>query len=210
MSGIRAIMKNEKTREMKKTMKAMGRRGWVLVLGLAAVAASSSARGEASDVLGTFGEWTAFADGQGASKLCYMASAPVKKEGKYSNRGEAAVLISHNLADKTFDVVSIVAGYDYQAGEDVLVQVNEKKFTLFSKGDRAWNSDGAADKAMVAAMKKGNSLIVVGTSNRGTRTTDNYSLSGFTKAYEAINKACPETGAKPAKAEKNADKKTDK
>ena len=34
------------------------------------------------------------------------------------------------------------------------------------------------------------SLKVVGTSSRGTITTDSYSLQGFTKAYQKINEAC--------------------
>lgn len=174
-----------------------------ILLALAMAAAAAAA--DTPAVLGTFGEWTAFAEGQAGAKLCYAASAPVKKEGKYSSRGDAAVLVTNNLGDKTFDVVSIVAGYDFQPGQDVLVQVDEKKFTLFSKGDRAWNSDTAGDKAMVAEMKKSGKLIVIGTSNKGTRTTDTYSLSGFGKAYEAMVKACPEH-AKPAKAEIKAKK----
>lgn len=178
---------------------------WRNLLGLASVLAALAmaapvTAADSPEVLGTFGDWTAFAEGQGASKLCYAASAPVKKEGKYSNRGDAAVLITNSLGDKTFDVVSVVAGYDYQPGQDVLAQVDERKFNMFSKGDRAWNSDTATDKAMVAEMKKAGKLTVVGTSNKGTRTTDTYSLSGFAKAYEAIVKACPE-GAKAAKTE---------
>lgn len=187
-----------------------GMRGWIWASGLAAMAAGWPAIGAAApEMLGTFGEWTAFADGQGNSKLCYVASAPSKKEGKYTNRGEAAVLITHNLADKSFNVVSVVAGYDYQPGEDVLAQVDEKKFTMFSKGDRAWTSDGATDRAVVEAMKHGSRMIVIGTSNKGTRTTDTYSLSGFGKAYEAIGKACPGAPktAEPAKAKGKAVKK---
>jgi hypothetical protein len=33
-------------------------------------------------------------------------------------------------------------------------------------------------------------MIVKGTSSRGTLTTDTYSLSGFTAAFNAISKAC--------------------
>lgn len=184
-------------------------RGWVLMSGLLAFTASTAAVGApAPQVLGTFGHWTAFSDGKGDSKLCYIASAPTKKEGKYTNRGEAAVLVTHNLADKTFDVVSVVAGYEYKAGDDVLTQVDEKKFTMFSKGDRAWNSDGATDRAMVAAMKRGNRMIVIGTSSHDTRTTDTYSLAGFTKAYQEIGKACP-APAKP-KAQVKPEKKPEK
>lgn len=145
---------------------------------------------DSPEVLGTFGEWTAFAEGNDKTKLCYAASAPIKKEGKYTSRGDTAVLVTHNLNDGTFDVVSVVAGYDFKADEDVLTQVDAKKFTMFSKGDRAWNAESKDDKTMVAEMKRGNHLLVIGTSTRGTRTTDTYSLSGFTKAYQAISKAC--------------------
>ena len=100
-------------------------------------------------------------------------------------------MVTHNLSDGSFDVVSIVAGYEFKPDEDVLAQVDSKKFTMFSKGDRAWNAEGKDDQAMVAAMKRGRNLLVIGTSSRDTRTTDTYSLSGFTKAYQAIGKACP-------------------
>ncbi len=167
---------------------------WALAFAATALGA------ERPQVLGTFGEWTAFAEGDGGAKVCYAASAPVKKEGKYSNRGDAAVLVTNSLAEKTFNVVSVVAGYEYQPGQDVLAQVDEKKFNMFSKGDRAWNTDAAGDKAMVAEMKKAGKLMVVGTSSKGTRTTDTYSLAGFGKAYETVAKACPE-GTKAAKSE---------
>jgi hypothetical protein len=186
-------------RNRKETAKAMRALKTILLLTISvSCAAAPLPAAEPPEVLGTFGEWSAFAEGQGASKLCYAASAPVKKEGKYSSRGDVAVLVTDNLSDKTFDVVSVVSGYDFQPKEDVLVQVDEKKFNLFSKGDRAWNSDAAADKAMVAEMKKSSKMLVVGSSNKGTRTTDTYSLSGFGKAYEAITKACPQAVQKPA------------
>ncbi|MFO1120388.1 MAG: invasion associated locus B family protein [Rhodospirillales bacterium] len=50
--------------------------------------------------------------------------------------------------------------------------------------------DAAVDRAIVAAMKAGKAMIVRGTSARGTLTTDTYSLSGFSAALAAIDKAC--------------------
>jgi len=39
-------------------------------------------------------------------------------------------------------------------------------------------------------MKGGNRMVVYGTSSRGTKTTDTYSLSGFTAMKKRIDKAC--------------------
>ena len=46
------------------------------------------------------------------------------------------------------------------------------------------------DKALVRAMIRGVTMIVRGTSSRGTLTIDTYSLRGFTAAHEAIGVAC--------------------
>jgi invasion protein IalB len=173
----------------------------VIVIGLGA---PGRAAAEPPKVLATSGDWSAFAEGDEGAKVCYAAAAPTKKEGQYTSRSDVAVLVTHNMADKSRDVVSVVAGYEYKSGEDVLVQVDATKFNLFVHGDRAYAADGATDKALVAAMKRGSKMVVIGTSSRGTRTTDTYSLSGFIKAYEAISRAC----AEPAKKKEPAGKST--
>ena len=42
----------------------------------------------------------------------------------------------------------------------------------------------------VAAMKRGSRMIVNGTSAKGTKTKDTYSLNGFSSAYKAISNKC--------------------
>ena len=46
------------------------------------------------------------------------------------------------------------------------------------------------DNEMVNAMKRGSRMVVYGTSSRGTKTKDTYSLSGFANAYRAISNKC--------------------
>ena len=43
---------------------------------------------------------------------------------------------------------------------------------------------------MVRAMRVGKKLVIRGISSRGTKTTDTFSLKGFTKAYAAMNRSC--------------------
>ena len=64
-----------------------------------------------------------------------------------------------------------------------------ESYEMFSKGDTAWVDTGN-DKKIVAAMKSGKSLVVNGTSWRGTQTEDTYSLVGISAALAAIDKAC--------------------
>jgi hypothetical protein len=72
----------------------------------------------------------------------------------------------------------------------VQVRIGSEKFTLFTDGETAWSRSPKDDKQLVDAMRRGNSMVIVGMSSKGTQTTDTYSLTGFSKAYEAIGKAC--------------------
>ena len=86
--------------------------------------------------------------------------------------------------------VGFTAGYAYQKDSEAVVEVDGKKFTLFTHQDGAWAADAKADNALVQAMMKGRRLVIHGTSSRGTKTVDTYSLIGFTRAHKAIGKAC--------------------
>ena len=140
--------------------------------------------------LGTFGKWNAFTQTEANKKVCYAALKPAKTEGTYKARGDVLLTVTHRPADKAFDVVSIVAGYQYQPDSDVAVDMGKKKWVLFTSTDRAWARDAATDKQIVQAIAKGGTLTAKGTSNRGTPTTDTFSVAGFAQAYKAINEAC--------------------
>jgi invasion protein IalB len=158
----------------------------VLVLGVAGVSSAAAQQ----KALGTFRDWTAVVDGTGSTRICYIGSVPKKAEGKYTKRGETHVLITHRPADKVTGEVSVTAGYPYKTGQDAEAEIDGKTFKLFTRGENAWAYNAASDRSMVSAMKAGREMIIRGTSSRGTLTTDTYSLSGFTAAYAAIDKAC--------------------
>lgn len=139
--------------------------------------------------LGEFGNWGAYAFDEQGEKACFMASRPVKDEGDYEKRGEIFAIVTHRPADKSRDVVSLEAGYKYKAESPVKVSIDGKDFNLAPHEETAWAGD-EVDRALVAAMKAGNLMVVEGVSARGTETKDTYSLKGFTKAYQTIGKAC--------------------
>lgn len=163
------------------------------LLAAAALASVAAAPARAADPvsIGIFDNWQAVTFDEGGKKGCYITSRPTKEEGQYSQRGRVYVLVTHRPADKTFDVVSVVAGYTYGDGGDVTVSIDDADYALFTHNDSAWAPDAATDKKLVDAMKKGNRMVVRGVSSRGTKTTDTYSLKGFTRAYQAIAEACP-------------------
>lgn len=157
---------------------------------LALLAIVPSAEASEQKEIGTFGVWSAYVFEENGGKVCYMAAKPDKAEGKYSKRGDVVAMITHRPAEGTKNVFSYMSGYGYKKGSDVTMSIDSKKFTLFTQNDMAWAADAAADTNIAEAVKKGSKMVVSGVSGKGTQTKDTYSLSGSTKAYEAITKAC--------------------
>ncbi len=161
-----------------------------LAISVLCVAISLAARAEEVDVLGVFQDWRAYKTTQAGKPLCYMAGEPKKAVGKYKKRGKIYAMVSHRPGAKTFDVFSVHAGYTYKEGSSVTVGIGGDSFTLFTHGDVAWARKASHDRALVRAMKAGRDMVVRGVSSRGTKTTDTYSLLGFSAAYSEISSAC--------------------
>lgn len=140
--------------------------------------------------LGTFKDWQAFVLDDGKGVTCYMASKPKKTTGDAGKRGDSYVLITHRPAEGSYDVVSFTAGYTYAPRSEAVVEIGQQSFKLFTEHDAAWAREEATDKALAQAIRGAASLVLRGTSSRGARTVDTYSLAGSSAAYQAISKAC--------------------
>ena len=157
-----------------------------------AALAAGPAAAQTPRQIAEFGAWTAFAYEQRGGPVCYVASrATSEKGGPRGREGgrEAFLLVTHRPAEKTWGEVSIVPGYTYRKDDAPTARIGNDSFTLFAKEDSAWARD-EDDPRLVEAMKRGTEMVVTGTPSRGSDSTDSFSLMGFTKAYEAIDKAC--------------------
>jgi len=149
---------------------------------LVACVMTSSVFGEKH--LGTFGAWHVIK----SEGVCFASSQPEKSTGKYSSRGDVYLMVSFRPKEKVAGEFSTVIGYTFKKGSIPQVSIDTAHdFELFTQGDAAWSHE---DQKLIEAMKKGNQLTLEGISSRGTKTTDTYSLTGFSKAYEAGKKAC--------------------
>ena len=137
-------------------------------------------------------DWGAYRYDNDGSRLCFVSSVPTKSQGKYDpkNRGDVRVFVSHGPGKAERDVVQVIAGYRYKPQSDVSLTIDGKSFKLFTIEDRAYAESEEDDRRIITLMKRGSRMTVVGISSRGTKTTDTYSLSGFTKTKAVIDKTC--------------------
>ena len=155
-----------------------------------AAAAWTGAPASAQD-LGEFRDWRAHRFTEEGKRVCTMWSQPEKAEGKYKRRGEIFALVSHRPAENRLGVVSFEMGYPFAPGKDLAVSVDGgAPIRLPTSGSLAWHDSAEVNVELVKKMRAGNRMVVTGRSARGTKTTDTYSLSGFTAGYKAVSKAC--------------------
>lgn len=162
----------------------------VSIFALAVLASPGPAESAEVETIGNFGKWRAHTFEDQGNKACYMTGQPVRDEGKYDKRGDIYVMVTHRPADKVRDEVSFWAGYNFKNKSLVQIAIDDLKFEVFPHQEIAWAPDAESDRKLVAAMKAGSTMVVQGTSRRGTDTKDTYSLSGFTKAYNTMTQAC--------------------
>ena len=163
----------------------------IFIFTLAFMVSTSLAWSAERKELGIFGDWTAYKMTENGSPVCYMVSMPTKSTGKYKRRGDIFLIVSHRPKSKSFNVLSMTAGYNYKKDSQATIQIDKKeKVTLFTQEDSAWAQTSKEDNQLYRMMKAGNKAVVIGKSSLGNITTDTFSLKGFTKAANAIDKAC--------------------
>ena len=118
---------------------------------------------------------------------CFIGSAPVETDLPESKQRGITYILVYRINKSKDAIVQIAAGYPYKKDQNVDVIIDNVQFDFYSDDDAAWFND---DNKVIFAMKKGIKLTVKGESSRGTKTTDIYTLKGFTAAYNKLTKDC--------------------
>ena len=160
-----------------------------LSLGLAVPAAA-----EPANLLGVFGNWSAFSSGSGSNLTCYALSRPRAKRPAGAKRGDIYLMVSDWPARKVKAEPQIVYGYQGKEGGAAALAVGGDKFTFFirnnGKEGSSWLQQLADNGKLIDAMQAGVSAVATGISSRGTKTSDTYSLAGFNDAMTKVHAAC--------------------
>jgi len=152
--------------------------------------ASTNAATSGAMELGKFGDWGAYMAGTGANKVCFALSQPLERLPKGLNRDPAYLFITSRPAQNVRNEVAFMLGFGLKANVDGAATIDGHAFALESKDKTAFVKNAAEEPQMVQAMRAGSKLSVKTTSLRGNVTTDNYSLSGLTKALDKVQSDC--------------------
>ena len=161
------------------------------------VAFAQSAAAQSAERVASHTDWSVFVAAQ--PKECYIVSPPsassATRDGKPTEvqRGDIRLFVAFRPGENVSNEVSFTGGYPFREGSSVSLAVGSDRFNLGpgagDAGEWAW-TDPSDDSRVVAALRRGSSAKVTGTSTRGTQTEDTFSLAGFTAAVEDAAARC--------------------
>ncbi len=163
---------------------------FTLTFAAAMTLASGAAFAQSATPLGQFKDWGAYVAESGGGKVCYALSQPKSSEPSNVNRDPVYFFVTSRPGSGVKNEVSIIIGYPYKPDTTATVEIGDTTFTLFTKDDGAWVENAAEESNLVGAMRRGATMVIKGTSARGTATVDNYSLSGISAALDRIAQEC--------------------
>jgi len=135
--------------------------------------------------------WGAYSHTGSDGKTCYVLSLPVEKlpeqiDGKTVDHGDVFFMLSQQPGQNVRLEPQFTAGYPLQEKSKVNIEIDGKKYVMFTHGQNAWLENPAEGQAIVASMKAGSKMKVSAISRRGTKTSYDYSLSGVTASIGDI------------------------
>ena len=161
------------------------------VAGFAVASLAAPALAQDATNLGTFKAWTAWKGKDANGDMCYISSQPEKSAPEGVKRSPIHFLIIHRKGLGTKNEVQTLIGYPFSTSSaNASATIDGKTYPMVTEGEAAWLASAGDEAGFVSALKAGTTLVVKGTSQRGTNTIDTYSLGGVTAAMTEIDKAC--------------------
>jgi hypothetical protein len=162
---------------------------------LCAAVLAVPAFGESANLLGAFGNWTAYSTGTGDDMTCFAMSRPRATEPKRGlKRGAIYLIVTDYPAKKIKAEPEIVSGYEYKETVPVTLEVGNDRFAFFGKNEAkegtAWLTSLTDNPRLIDVMSKGVSAVALGSPIKGAKSADTYSLAGFNDALAKIHATC--------------------
>jgi hypothetical protein len=164
----------------------------LLLAGSTAAWAQSAA---APTLVGTFKDWSMFSytgtyKGSTPGKVCYIYAEPSDMKPPKLDHGRVSFSITTSPSQGVPNESSFVVGYALKEQAPVTVDIDGRKFTMFTEGDSAWLINTAEEAQLLDAMKSGKKMTISAQSRRGNQTTYKYSLDGISAAADKMKSEC--------------------
>ncbi len=130
--------------------------------------------------------WGAYSHSGEKGKVCYVLSIPTQKEPADRDHGDVFFMVAKHPGENVGLEPQFRVGYPFADNSKVILDIDGKQFSMFTKGSNAWMENPAEEPTVISAMRAGSKMSISGESRRGTKTSYSYSLSGVTASLKEI------------------------
>ena len=109
-----------------------------LLAALFIIGAGTAAFAQTPTSLGKFNNWSAWSYQGNKGKVCYVHSTPTALKPDSLNHGDVSFFIRKSSEEGVTNEANFVVGYAFQENSTVVVDIDGRKFTMFTQGDSAW------------------------------------------------------------------------
>lgn len=161
-----------------------------LFLAAAAPSAAQSASGPEPVFRATHNAWLVFTKGEGRERICYVVSRPTESLPANVQHGEVFFLISTWASGAASEQPSFLAGYPLRPDSPPRARVGSDRFAMYVSENEGFIETERDASRLVGAMRRGATMRVEASSQRGTATVYEFSLSGVTAALNQAAGYC--------------------
>lgn len=159
-------------------------------LTLAGLVAGAPALAQSVRSLGDFRDWSSYAAADGAGPICFALSKPTDVAPMPDGYSQAYLYVTNRPSENVANEINLVAGFEFAPDTPAVLSVGGQNFALFTQADAAWLEDASQNSNLAGVMRAGSTLTVEGTSAKGIKIVQTFSLAGATAASRAIEGDC--------------------
>lgn len=162
-------------------------RGLILTAtSLVLLAVASPALAQQATKIGQHNAWGTYSYKAQTGKVCYVLTVPTDKQPPTLDHGDMFFFVSQRPGQQVSYEPQFIAGYTFQQNSKAVVTIDNKSFSMFTRGKSAWVENAAEEPVLIAAMKTGKEMKVSAKSGRGNPTSYTFSLKGISAALQSI------------------------
>lgn len=139
---------------------------------------------------GNYSDWHVFTVEGADGLVCYALTQPTEMTPQNVDHGQVFFMVSSWANGQAREQPRFISGYPLRPDNPPVVRIGSSRYEMFAADRDGFVEETEDERRLVNAMKAGAVMRVEATSQRGTATAYEFSLSGITAALRRVDELC--------------------
>ncbi|WP_421784452.1 hypothetical protein [Hyphobacterium sp.] len=151
---------------------------------------ASTALAQEAQNQGAYGDWVVLTRDTAEGRVCFAVSEPQESSPSNVDHGSVFFVLSTWANGAAEEQPRFIAGYPLRPETPPRARIGSSRFQMFAAGQDGFVEDLEDEGDLVRDMRRGASMRIEATSQRGTATSYLFSLQGVTAALQRVEALC--------------------